>query len=366
LGPFRVQDPIPYDLLIDRVSHWHPFAREWLKTAALDGCYVINHPFHFQSLEKQVGFAAMARLGLDVPNTWVLPPKDQSKLVAGAPERLHEVFSLDEVGKAVEYPLFLKPHNGGGWIGVSRVRNLQELSEAYDASGERVMLAQHDVSSLRFARCMVVGPRVAVLPYDPYAPLHARYRLDETFLTAEEETRLGDLCRWINAFHGFEWNTIEFLLRDGRYHPIDFFNGVPDCSPTSLHDYFLWTVTGLLEWCLFVLLEERSMRLSTRMARWLQVARTEANPKRREKEYNNLAAAYYQSSHYQAFSPRVGALVQQQGQSYAASAAFRKRIRQTVKAVFPEHEQQRFSEYFLERIRPSLRPPGPWYGRGRV
>lgn len=361
LGPFRVDAPVEYDLLLDRVSHWHPFAREWLKTAALDGRYVINHPFHFQAMEKQVGYAAMSRLGLDVPITWALPPKDQSGLLPGAPERLHRLFDLDEVARDLGLPLFLKPHDGGGWVGVSRPASEAELHADFDASGTRVMLAQQDVSAGRFARCMVVGPRVAVLPYDPTAPLHARYRIDAGFVTGAEEQRLARLCRWICAFLGFEWNTVEVLIRGDRLHPIDFYNAVPDCSPVSLHDYFLWTVTTLAEWMLFCLLRGRRMRLGTRMAAWLQAARDEATPVGREARLDQLAEDYLQGEAFDDFCRHEGALVRRRALEYAQTGRLAVRVAGVVRATFPEHEVAGFTEYFRERIQPRVRPAGPWY-----
>ena len=65
IEPFRLDDPVRTPLVIDRLAHWYYHPREWLKKAALvNGTYLLNSPFTFQSMEKHSAYCAMVRLGL--------------------------------------------------------------------------------------------------------------------------------------------------------------------------------------------------------------------------------------------------------------------------------------------------------------
>ena len=65
-----------YELVIDRLGWWYDLAREWVKKCALmDDVYLLNNPFTFQAMEKHSAYCAMIRLGLKVPETWMVPHK---------------------------------------------------------------------------------------------------------------------------------------------------------------------------------------------------------------------------------------------------------------------------------------------------
>jgi len=52
VGGTRVNEPCPYDVLVDRISHEIPYYRTYLKNAALQGTRVINNPFMWSSDDK--------------------------------------------------------------------------------------------------------------------------------------------------------------------------------------------------------------------------------------------------------------------------------------------------------------------------
>ena len=77
IEPFDLQQPCKYDVVLDRLNHWYHTSREWIKKSIiLDDLYVLNNPWTLQSMEKQTTYCAMMRLGLPVPRTWMVPPKD--------------------------------------------------------------------------------------------------------------------------------------------------------------------------------------------------------------------------------------------------------------------------------------------------
>jgi len=53
--------------------------------------------------------------------------------------RYNKLFDMDAIAEKVGYPLYMKPFDGGGWRGVSRVDDRHELHRAYDSSGQSLM-----------------------------------------------------------------------------------------------------------------------------------------------------------------------------------------------------------------------------------
>src|SRR5215213_2963658 len=142
IEPFDLRDRPRHDLVIDRLAYWYYHPREWLKKVALmDDAYLLNSPFTFQAMEKHAAYCAMIRLGLKVPRTVLVPhkhPPENSRFQYMA-AKYNLPFDLDAIAERMGYPLFMKPYDGGAWVGVTRIRNRDELHAAYDASGERLM-----------------------------------------------------------------------------------------------------------------------------------------------------------------------------------------------------------------------------------
>src|SRR6187200_2390440 len=144
IEPFRLDDPVRTPLVIDRLAHWYYHPREWLKKAALiNGTYLLNSPFTFQAMEKHSAYCAMIRLGLKVPETWMVPHKvpttvpRREYMVAKfehMASRYNLAFELGDVAEQVGYPLYMKPFDGGQWVGVTRIKDETELHAQYDAS----------------------------------------------------------------------------------------------------------------------------------------------------------------------------------------------------------------------------------------
>ena len=126
IEPFDLRQPVAYDLVVDRLTHWYANTREWIKKGVLmDDLYVLNNPWSVQSMERQTSYCAMMRLGMPVPRTWLVPPKENEESPDLEPtlSRYAQLFDLKTVGEKVGYPLFMKPYDGGGWVGVSKVDN---------------------------------------------------------------------------------------------------------------------------------------------------------------------------------------------------------------------------------------------------
>lgn len=342
LGPFRTDLAARPDLLIDRIGHWHTLAREWAKTAVLAGAYPLNHPFQFQAMEKTTGYAAMRRLGLEIPATAAIPPKDQGQIPPGVAERYHLRFRLEEVGAGLGWPVYLKPFDGGGWVGVTRCADADQLRRDYDASGRRVMLAQAGVEGGLLVRCIAIGPQVLAIPYAPEKPLHERYLLEAPRLAPPDLAELGRISRLVSAFFGLEWNSVEVIMKEGRFHPIDFWNAIPDTAISSLHFYFPPVLTALVAWVAYCLASGRRFRFDTGIDAFLERAAAGGDPGGLARDLDGLAARRLDRERFRDFlATRLGFL-EGRAREYFASRRFERVVAREVFRTYPLHEREDF------------------------
>ncbi|MDQ6856101.1 MAG: hypothetical protein M3Z57_03390, partial [Candidatus Dormibacteraeota bacterium] len=179
IEPFNLRAEPRYSLIIDRLAWWYHLPREWLKKVALmNSVHLLNNPFTFQSMEKHAAYCAMMRLGLRVPETWMVPnkvPPDNPRFPTTA-ERYLRHFDLEAVATQVGMPLYMKPFDGGAWVGVTRIEDSGTLRRAYDESAERLMHLQAAVEDFDvFSRSLGIGAETMVMRFNPSRPMHARY-----------------------------------------------------------------------------------------------------------------------------------------------------------------------------------------------
>jgi hypothetical protein len=278
----------------------------------MDNVYLLNNPFTFQAMEKHAAYCAMMRLGLDVPPTWLLPhrlPPDNPRYVPMA-ERYNPPFDLETVAGEIGYPLFMKPFDGGQWIGVTRIENAGQLRRSYDESGERLMHLQAAVEDFDvFTRSLSIGPQTRVMHFDPDVHGHYRYLVDEDFLAPECEREVATIGRLVNAFFRWEFNSSETIVKDGKAYPIDYANASPDVALVSLHYYFPWAIEALVAWCVFCTVTERPMRINQNTHDYFEVAdRDDLGYDEKLARYGELADAYFQQDEFEEF--RATALVE--------------------------------------------------------
>jgi hypothetical protein len=351
IEPFDLCSRPRYHLVIDRLAYWYYHPREWLKKAALmDDVYLLNSPFTFQSMEKHAAYCAMLRLGLHVPDTVLIPyknPPDHAKYAYTA-EKYNRPFDLDAIAERMGYPLFMKPYDGGAWVGVSMIRDAGELHRAYDESGQRLMHLQKAVTGYDvFARSLSIGAETMVMKFDPDQPMHARYSVDHQFLdaaTGEETVTIG---RLVNAFFRWEFNSCETLIRDGVVHPIDYANACPDVALTSLHYYFPWAIKALVRWSVFCTATGRRPRYDLTTRRYFDVAdRSELSYEEKLREYRRMADEYFQVEEYQQFCAESLGHLDELVLDWVRSADFDRLLVDTVRSTFPPHEQDHFIGHY--------------------
>lgn len=351
IEPFSLRDRPRHDLVIDRVEYWYLHPREWLKKIALmDDVYLLNSPFTFQSMEKHAAYCALMRLGMDVPDTVLLPhknPVDNPRWDFTA-RHYNRPFDLHEVADALGYPMFMKPFDGGGWRGVSRIDGPADLEASYDASGEMLMHLQaavepHDV----FTRALTIGPETRVLKFRPDLPMHDRYEVAHDFLDDGAGREAVAIAQTVNAFFRWEFNSCEMLVRGSDLFPIDFANAIPDVAVTSLHYYWPWAMAALVRWSAFCLATGRRMRAHADPAPWFAVA---DDPDRTQSErlaaYQELADDYFERDRYEEFRAGPGGMVDEVVHDWIGSDDFDQLLVETVQATYPPHEHERFLAHF--------------------
>jgi hypothetical protein len=346
IEPFSLRDRPRYDLVIDRLAYWYYHPREWLKKISMmDGVYLLNSPFTFQSIEKHAAYCAMMRLGLKVPETVLVPyknPVDNARYAYTA-ARYNKPFDLDAIAEQIGYPLFMKPYDGGAWRGVSRINNPAELHAAYDASGEMLMHLQKAVDYDVFARSLSIGAETLVMRFQPDQPMHSRYAVDHSFLSPEVGAEVVTIGRLVNAFFRWEFNSCETLVVGDEVYPIDYANACPDVALTSLHYYFPWAMKALVKWCVFALATGRRAHLDLDTDRFFTVADSPGLSYSEKLDvYRDLADAYFDSARYHDFWADKQARLDEIVLDWVTSPDFDQLLVRTVRSVYPAHEHDRF------------------------
>ena len=351
--PFNLRQPVKYDIVLDRLTHWFQTSREWIKKAVvMDDLYVLNNPWALQSMEKHTTYAAMMALGIQVPETWMVPPKsyDWDALPDAKPtlQRYARMFDLTRVGEQLGYPLFMKPYDGGAWVGVTKIDGPDQLRAAYEDSGRRVMHLQRAVYPFDlFVRAIGIGPQVHCVKYDPDAPLHARYEVAFNFVNGEEWKELTDICLTINSFFGWEFNSCESLRKDGAFYPIDFANACPDFQVTSLHFHFPTLVKNMVRWSLFCAAHQRKMRKNLDWEPFFAIARQEDLPYREKlRRYAAIANERMETDKFNEFCATHLAHLDEVTWDFFGTPRAKELVHQKVAALFPAHEIEKFTEHY--------------------
>jgi len=297
----------------------------------------------------------MMRLGLKVPATWMVPhklPAPMHRREYMAPKLEHMAsrynlpFELDEVGESVGYPLYMKPFDGGQWVGVTRIADAAALHAQYDASGERLMHLQASVEGYDvFVRSLSIGAETMVMHFEPDRPMHERYVVDHDFLPPDVGDEVVTISRLVNAFFRWEFNSCENLVRGSEVHPIDYANASPDVALTSLHYYFPWAMEALVKWCVFCVVTGRRMAIDQDKRRYFDVGdRGELSYGEKLAAYRRLADEYFEVERYDDFCathlPEMRPLIV----DYVAGPEFDELLVDVVRSTFPAHEHEQMVE----------------------
>ncbi len=269
LGGTQANEPCPYAVIIDRISHEIPYYRTYLKNAMLQGAYLINNPFWWSADDKFFGTSLADKLGVAIPKTVALPSHSYIEGVINESLRnLEYPIDWDKLIGHVGLPAILKDVWGGGWKHVYVVHTKEELLYHYNKTGTLCMMLQEFIDWDQFVRCLCIGQE-EILPIK-YDPKERKYHVDHHHLTPELGNRIIEDARTINRALGYDMNSIEFAVRDGIPYAIDFTNPAPDMDVNSLTPhYFEWAVKKMADLAIARALNPIPQREEIRWARFL-------------------------------------------------------------------------------------------------
>jgi len=234
-----------YVVIIDRISQDVPFYRAYLKNAAITGTAVINNPFWWSADEKFFNNALAESIGVPVPKTFILPsshrPPDTDE---NSFRNMKFPFDWEKMFKTIGFPAYMKPHDGGGWKSVYRVESPEDLWEKHGETENLVMMLQEEINFTEYFRCYALGTdKVHIMQYEPRNPHHLRYVLDGDPVDKKILDLVEKYCVKLNKALGYDFNTVEFAIRDGVPYAIDFCNPAPDADINSVgQENFDWIV----------------------------------------------------------------------------------------------------------------------------
>jgi len=262
----RMDEPSPYTVIIDRISHEVPFYRTYLKHAVLQGVTVVNNPFMWSADDKFFGATLCTKLGVAHPKTVLLPNKEYIPGIVHEESLRNLAYPLgwDAVVEYIGLPCILKDAYGGGWRDVYVCHSLDELIYQYDRSGQLTMIVQEFIHWDQFIRCICLG-QDEILPVK-WDPRERRYHVEHEHLSPELGQRIVEDSRKLVRALGYDMNSMEWAVRDGVPYAIDFMNPAPDMDIYSLTPhYFEWVVTRMADMAIRLAKEPRPQN---RPLRW--------------------------------------------------------------------------------------------------
>ena len=248
-----------YAVIIDRISQDIPFYRTWLKNAAVTGTAVINNPFWWSADDKYFNNCLMTKIDVPVPKTAILPSKElPPDTTADSFSNLTYPLDWDAIFKYVGFPAYMKPYAGGGWKSVYKLEDAEDFFNKHTETEQLVMLLQEEIVFTEYYRCYCIGGKhVRIMSYEPRNPHHLRYVAD--FQPSPKRLKqMTDIVLRINAYLGYDFNTVELAVRDGVPYAIDFCNPAPDAERTSVGDEnFEWVVETAAKFAIEKALENK-------------------------------------------------------------------------------------------------------------
>lgn len=241
----KMAECLGYDVIFDRISQDVPFYRGFLKNQALTGTAVINNPFWWEADDKFFNNALAQKLGVPVPKTVLLPsnknPQDTSE---NSFRNLKFPLDWEGIFEYIGFPAYFKPFSGGGWKSVYKVNDPQDFFEKYNETDRLVMMLQEEIVFDLYFRCYCLDRRdVLIMPYEPRNPHHLRYVSSAPPADQKLLDQIREYVLILNNALGYDFNTVEFAVRDGIPYAIDFCNPAPDADVHSVgQENFDWVV----------------------------------------------------------------------------------------------------------------------------
>jgi len=246
-------EPSGYDVIVDRISQDVPFYRAYLKNAALCGTAVVNNPFWWSADEKFFNNCLAVKIGVPVPKT-VLLPSNQWPDDTNEKSFSNLMMPLDwkSIFEYTGFPTYMKPHSGGGWKSVFKLNDTDEFFTAHQTTNKLVMMLQEEIVFDSYYRCYCIGQKdIRIMEYEPRNPHHERYVHNFFNDSKKIIDTIYDYTMKLNEALGYDFNTVEFAVRNGVPYAIDFCNPAPDAEISSVgEENFEWVIEAAANMCI--------------------------------------------------------------------------------------------------------------------
>jgi glutathione synthase/RimK-type ligase-like ATP-grasp enzyme len=231
-----------YRVIIDRLSFQDTYLRQFLKSASLGGCYVINNPFAADINNKILDGKLAASIGVRHPKTMILP-KFNPDWEATDPVKEPD---WEELRKKITLPCIVKPFDGYAWEKVFVAASYREVENLYNALKQKhILLVQEKVEYTDYFRVFCVGKKdVLIAKWEPKAMGLGVYSHPGKNLLEQFGESLSEASLKMNMKLDLDFNAIEFCIdEDGKICMIDAMNEVPDVMKNVLpQDFYGWLV----------------------------------------------------------------------------------------------------------------------------
>lgn len=237
--------PLGYSVIIDRISQDVRFYRASLKNAAITGTAVINNPFWWSADEKFFNNALAEQIGVPVPKTALIPSRQHpTGTTAESFSNLAMPLDWDAIFEYTGFPAYMKPFDGGGWKDVYKLHDKEDFFNKHNGTEQLVMLLQEEIIFEEYFRCYCIGGKhVRIMQYEPRNPHHLRYEVSKEPSSAALLKTIEEYTIKLCSYLGYDFNTVEFAVRDGVPIAIDFCNPAPDADIKSVgQENFDWVV----------------------------------------------------------------------------------------------------------------------------
>ncbi|MYB42055.1 MAG: D-alanine--D-alanine ligase [Chloroflexi bacterium] len=206
-------------------------------------------------MDKSLMRAQFAAHGVPQPGYVALRDTELAELCGAAAPRE----ALADVERAVGYPCFVKPANGGSSIGVSRAQSREDLGDALREAAryDRKVLVEEGIAG-REIECAVIGnaepqasPLGEIRPHGEFYDFEAKYRDAgaDLLVPAPLDEPLAERIQQIalDAYRALDLaglSRVDFLVREPDDIHVLEVNTLPGFTPISMYPR-LWQEAGL-------------------------------------------------------------------------------------------------------------------------
>jgi len=237
-----------YNVIFDRISDYVPFYKTFLRRARQSGVTVISNCFSNCADDIFNQFVISNGLGIKTPKIALLPSKWLPKNTT--PEAMRNLIyplNWSELFDYVSFPAILRSNNTSSTLHDFKVYNTSEFHSAYELTGANTMILQESIPYDNYFVAFIIGKKfVKIANYSPNKPLHLRFSNEPANISKNQQKRIEEICRLYSTETDFNFNAIEFGIKDNEIYAVEFKTSISSVERhILLDDNYEWIVGNL-------------------------------------------------------------------------------------------------------------------------